>query len=195
MFLVLRVILKGNFFNGDSWDYLLFWSNGHPIFRSWRVAFKTGLSQTLQRSGFHFFLSVKWVVSLGFKHLLCTCVSCLAWASWVSWELLCFDLVFGVSLSSSDSNVLWCIDDISILSIISQVLFNFINPDLPSFFFSSVVGKKAKKNKWKTLDPTLIINTSALPVKPLSWAEESEIEGKRVLFFTFRVLGIFSIFF
>lgn len=32
-------------------------------------------------------------------------------------------------------------------------------------------------------------------MKPLSWAEESEIEGKRVLFFTFRVLGEYFQFF
>lgn len=112
----LRVILKGNFFNGDSWDLTYcFGQNGHPILGflgSCRVAFKTGFSQIkLSFSGtirFSLFSSVKWLVSLGFKHLLCTylcCQLCDLREHHEFHESLCFDLVFGVSLSSSDSRV------------------------------------------------------------------------------------------
>ncbi|KAI5698340.1 hypothetical protein M8J75_005378 [Diaphorina citri] len=43
-------------------------------------------------------------------------------------------------------------------------------------------GKKQKKNKWKAVDPTLIINTSALPIKPVSWAEAAEEDEREQLF-------------
>lgn len=183
---------------------ILFWDFWEAVGSRSKLVFPKLSCHSLEQSGSFFFLQsffFSQVISF-FRiqtfvvYLLVLSVVWLAWASWVSWELLCFDLVFGVSLRSSDSRVLWCIDDISSLRISAQLLFNLINPDFPLIFFSSVVGKKAKKNKWKTLDPTLIINTSALPVKPLSWAEESEIEGKRVcIIFTFRVLGIFFFFF
>uniref|UniRef100_A0A8D8UH87 Eukaryotic translation initiation factor 4B n=1 Tax=Cacopsylla melanoneura TaxID=428564 RepID=A0A8D8UH87_9HEMI len=43
-------------------------------------------------------------------------------------------------------------------------------------------GKKQKKNKWKSIDPSIILNSSALPVKPVSWAEAVEDEAREQLF-------------
>lgn len=52
---------------------------------------------------------------------------------------------------------------------------------LKDVVFFDFAGKKQKKNKWKAVDPTLIINTSALPIKPVSWAEAAEEDGKKII--------------